>query len=43
MLYNFNIEPEEYNLNVKDTLFVEGSLKLGDYEITAKTLKYIKK
>ena len=45
-LYEWSIEPLEYDVTVYDTLLVDGSIKLGTgddtYEITTDTLKYIK-
>ena len=42
IIYNWNINPVLYDTNVKDTLFVKGSIFLNDMEITSKTLEYIK-
>jgi hypothetical protein len=45
-IYNWGIEPILFDVNVYDTIFVEGSITLGDtdnpIEITSDTLKYIK-
>jgi hypothetical protein len=44
--FNWKIEPITYNVNVHDTLFVKGSLKIGSgnniVELTGDHLKYIK-
>lgn len=37
-----SVEPIKYNIDIHDTLFVKGTLNLGNYEITAKTLRAIK-
>jgi len=44
-IYNWSIIPQKYDINVYDTLFVDGSITLGDedpIEITSDTLRYIK-
>jgi len=44
-IYNWSIVPNIYDINVYDTLFVDGSITLGDedpLEITSDTLRYIK-
>ena len=47
-VYNWSIVPTIYDINVYDTLFIDGSIKLGDHEteepieITTDTLRYIK-
>jgi hypothetical protein len=44
-IYNWSIVPTLYDVNVYDTLYVDGSITLGDedpIEITSDTLRYIK-
>ena len=45
-IYNWSIKPINYDVNVYDTLYVDGSIKLGpkgeQLEITADMLRYIK-
>ena len=44
-IYNWSIVPTIYDINVYDTLFIDGSIKLGEedpIEITTDTLRYIK-
>ena len=44
-IYNWSIVPQKYDINAYDTLYVDGSITLGDedpIEITADTLRYIK-
>lgn len=45
-IYNWSIEATKYDINVYDTLFVDGSITLGDdddnIKITSDTLRYIK-
>jgi len=41
-IYNWNIKPVKYDINVTDTMFVKGSINLNGFDINTKTLKYIK-
>ena len=44
-IYNWSIVPQKYDINAYDTLYVDGSITLGDedpIEITSDTLRYIK-
>ena len=42
-IIEFEIQPNSYDINVNDTLFVEGSLQLGSETITLETLRNIKR
>ena len=41
-IYNWNIKPVKYDINVTDTMFVKGSINLNGFDINTETLKYIK-
>ena len=41
-IYNWSISPITFDMNVYDTLYVKGSLKLNELEINSETLRYIK-
>ena len=41
-IYNWSISPIKFDMNVYDTLYVKGSIKLNELEINSETLRYIK-